>query len=554
MQRKTAKEPRLIVGVIILLASNIIVKVIGVLFKIPLHNLLGDRGMSYFNVAYNLFTTLYLISTAGLPTAISLMVSEARIKGRKCEVKHIFYTSLVLFFILGIIGTSIMLFGSGGLAKIMGSPDSSLAIAAVSPTLFLICISSSIRGYFQGHQNMFPTAASEVIESIGKFALGILFGIWAVNSGKSIEICAAYAIAGVAIGEAAGMIFLICAKLLHRQDYSYTRIEDDGVISAPKKILANLLMISIPVMLSSVALNLTSTVDTFTIINILKKCITPEAAETAYGNYTTLAVTLFHLPSAFIYPISTSLAPALSAVRASGNKEKAEITLKASFKMTAIISVPCAIGMAIMSKPILGLLFKNSASVASAAPLLSILSPAIFFSAILTVTSAALQSYGHQNKPIISMVCGIITKLIVSCALMSVKSIGILGAPIGTLASYLVMAAVNFAFVIKYVGIQINIFKLIAKPLAASGIASVATVGAYMLIKNLSSRPNVATLASVFITVIIYFLLLFLLCEFRKSDIIMFPIGEKLYNFLCRIKLMKPEKQVTESGDSGEIK
>lgn len=540
MQNKKTNEPRLIVGVIILMTSNIIVKVIGVLFKIPLHNLLGDRGMSYFNVAYNLFTTLYLISTAGLPTAISLMVSEARVKGRKSEVKRIFRTALALFFVLGVFGTSVMLFGSGGLAKLMGTPDASWAIAAIAPTLFLICISSSIRGYFQGHQNMFPTAASEVIESVGKFVLGIVFGVWAVKNGKSIEICAAYAIAGVAIGEAAGMIFLVCSKLLHRQDYSYTMLEDDGVVTSPKRILKNLLLISIPVMLSSVALNLTSTIDTFTIINIMKKYVSADVAEAAYGNYTTLAVTMFHLPSAFIYPISTSLAPALSAARVSGNKLKAEVTLRASFKMTAIISIPCTLGIAILSKPILGFLFSNDESVAIAAPLLSILAPAIFFSAILTVTSAVLQAYRHQGKPIVSMLCGIAAKAVVSGILLSIKSVGIFGAPIGTLVSYFIMAAVNFIFVLKYVGTQINIFKLIWKPLLSSVLSSIITIASFLLLSSVCSE-NAAMLISVLITAIIYFMLLFVCKEFTRNDVLLLPKGEKIYKFLCKIKLMKPE-------------
>ena len=112
MHKNKTKETRLIVGVMILMVSNIIVKVIGVLFKIPLHNLLKDRGMSYFNIAYNLFTTLYLVSTAGLPTAISMMVSEARVKGKRLEVRRIFRTAVCLFFILGIAGTSVMLFGA----------------------------------------------------------------------------------------------------------------------------------------------------------------------------------------------------------------------------------------------------------------------------------------------------------------------------------------------------------------------------------------------------------------------------------------------------------
>lgn len=538
MQKNKTKEPRLIVGVMILMVSNIIVKVIGVLFKIPLHNLLKDRGMSYFNIAYNLFTTLYLISTAGLPTAISMMVSEARVKGKKLEVQRIFRTAVCLFFVLGTLGTSIMLFGASGLAKLMGSADASWAIMAISPTLFLICISSSIRGYFQGHQDMFPTAGSEIIESVGKFVLGIVLGTWAVNNGKSIEICAAYAIAGVAIGEACGLIFLVCAKLLHRQDYSYTLAADDGKVSSTGKILKNLLLISVPVMLSSVALNLTSTIDTFTIINIIKRNSSLEAAEIAYGNYTTLAVTLFHLPSAFIYPISTSLAPALSAARVSGNKAKERSALNASMKMTVIISIPCAIGMAIMSKPILSLLFSNEASVNSAAPLLSILSPAIFFSAILTVTSAALQACHKQRKPITSMLCGIAAKAIVSCALMSIKSIGILGAPIGTLVSYFVMTTVNFIFVLKYVSTEINILRLIVKPIGASAISSVVTILSYSIISR-AGHATVATVVSIVLTVIAYFVLLFALKNFEREDIMMLPKGEKIYNALVKLHLMK---------------
>lgn len=538
MQKNKTKEPRLIVGVLVLMISNIIVKVIGVLFKIPLHDLLKDSGMGYFNAAYTLFTTLYLASTAGLPTAISMMVSEARVKGKRREIRRIFYTALSLFFVLGAVGTSIMLFGAKSLARLTGEPNTSWAIVAISPTLFLICIASSIRGYFQGHQNMIPTAGSEIIESVGKFALGIVLGSWAVKNGKSVEICAAYAIAGVAIGEACGLIFLVCAKVLHRRDDDYMPDLSDDEVSSPKKILRSLLSISVPVMLSSVALNLTGTIDSFTIVNIMGKHSSPEIANAAYGNYTTLAVTLFHLPSAFIYPISTSLAPALSAARVSENKAKERGVLNASMKMTVIISIPCAIGMAIMSKPILSLLFSSEASVASAAPLLSILSPAIFFSAILTVTSAALQACHKQRKPIISMLLGIVTKLIVSCTLMSIESIGILGAPIGTLASYFVMATINFIFVLKYVSSELNIFKLIIKPICASAISSVVTIFSYKIIKQ-AGHPTVATVVSIALTVVAYFVLLFATKNFEREDIMMLPKGEKIYNVLVKLHLMK---------------
>lgn len=540
--RKKVTEPRVAVGVIILMLSNIVVKVIGVLFKIPLRNLLGGEGMGYFDASYNIFTNLYLISTAGLPTAISIMVSRARKNGRKQEANRIFYASLTLFCLIGAFCTSVMFFGSDLLASWTGSPDAGTAIAVISPTLFLICISSVIRGYFQGHQNMLPTALSEVIESLGKFVIGIVMGTWAFGEGKSLEICAAYAIAGVAIGEAAGMILLIFAKLFFKPDYSYSGIADDGVTTPWLSVWEKLLKISVPIMISSVALNLTSTIDNFTIVNMMKSYVSdPSLAVSAYGNYSSLVFPLFHLPSAFIYPISTSIAPAISSDKTSDHeKKKIAETVTASIKMASVISVPCVFGMAILSKPILSLLFSDEAAINEFAPLLSIVSPAIFFSAILTVTSAILQARGYQKKPMISMACGIAVKAIVSVVLLGIPSVGIYGAPIGTMASYFVMAAINFAFVIKYVMPEINLFRIISKPLAASVAGSVITIFVYNLIRGFG-RPNVGTLASVIATVIVYAIFLFLFREFTESDILILPKGKKIYDLLCKIKLMKRE-------------
>lgn len=543
MQKKTT-EPRVAVGIIILMFSNLIVKVIGVLFKIPLRNLLGGEGMGYFDASYNIFTNLYLISTAGLPTAISIMVSRERKNGRKKEVGKIFNASLGLFCFIGLITTSVMFFGSDVLAAATGNPDAGAAIAAISPTLFLICVSSAIRGYFQGHQNMLPTALSEVIESTGKFVIGIVMGTWAFSQGKSLEICAAYAIAGVSIGEAAGMLLLIFTKLFFKPDYSYSGIPDDGTTTPLSKIWYELLKISVPIMISSIALNLTGTIDNFTIVNLMKSYVSdPSIAVSAYGNYSSLVIPLFHLPSAFIYPISTSIAPAISSNKTSVvEKEKISKTVTASIKMSAVISVPCVLGMAILARPILSLLFSDETAVKEFAPLLSIISPAIFFSAILTITSGILQARGHQRKPVISMACGIVVKAIVSIVLLRIPSVGIYGAPIGTLASYFVMAAINSAFVIKYVMPDINFLKIIAKPFAASAAGSVVTILVYKLLEDLG-RPNVGTLVSVIATVIVYFVLLFMFREFTKNDILILPKGEKVYDLLCKMKLMKRESE-----------
>ncbi len=555
METKKNVAPRLVSGVAILTISNLAVKLLGLLCKIPLHSILQDQGMGYFNIAYTIFTTLYLISTAGLPTAVILMISRTpEGNARKREVERIFRVALALFSILGIFGFSIMFFFAEPLAKLMDSEASYLCIMAISPTLFFICISSAMRGYFQGHQNMLPTAVSEIMEAIGKFAIGIALGYYAVSRGESVEIAAAYAIAGITIGVAVGMLFLVGAKILYhtKQKKEQSMEISEGLLTPKKILLRQMLIIALPITLSSVALNLTGIIDTFSIIGSMSRYTTKALAEAAYGNYSTLAVTLVHLPSAFIQPIASALTPALtsslSAVETAETEDikkqkqhTADLVSHSCLKFAAIIAIPCAIGMSVMAKPILSLLFykpSQAASVASAAPLLSVLAVGVFFTSMLTITTSILQAHKLQKLPMISMFSGILVKLILNLTLIRNPSIGIYGAPIGTVACYFTMAAINFYFIVRYVGIKIGFLKNFVKPFIATMLAILVTISVYFLLDLITSSA-IATIISILATIIAYFILLFVLRTFRKSDIMILPKGEKLYQVLARYKLMK---------------
>ncbi len=556
METKKQAAPRLIWGVIVLTLSNLTVKLLGLFCKIPLHGILQDQGMGYFNIAYNIFTTLYLVSTAGLPTAITIMISRTpHDQSRKKQVEKIFRVALSVFFVLGVLGAGIMFFFAKELAMLMNSGDSYLCIMAISPTLFFICISSAMRGYFQGHQNMVPTAVSEITEAIGKFAIGIALGFYAISKGESIEVAAAYAIFGITIGVALGMLFLVLAKLFHRNQgrkASAQESTDPGEVSTAKAIFCQMLVIALPITISSVALNLTGMIDTFSIINSMSLYTTKELAEAAYGNYSTLAVTMAHLPSAFIQPIASSLTPALTAAliavktaktaeEKKKNKYAADKVMHSCLKFAAIIAIPCAIGMSVLSEPILGMLFRSpsqAASVKNAAPLLSILSLGVFFTAMLTITTSVLQSHKLQKKPMISMFCGIVVKLLLNLILIRNPSIGIYGAPIGTVACYFTMASVNFYFIVKYVGIRIDFLKNFIKPLLATILSMIVTVGVYFLM-HLRFSLTISVCTAILVTIIIYFLLLFLLRAFQKSDILILPKGEKIYRFLAARHLVK---------------
>ncbi len=552
--KKTA--PRLILGVLVLTISNLAVKLLGLFCKIPLHGILQDQGMGYFNIAYNIFTTLYLVSTAGLPTAITIMISRTPYdRSRKKQVERIFRLALFVFFLLGIMGFFIMFFFAKPLAELMNSESSYLSIMAISPTLFFICISSAMRGYFQGHQNMVPTAISEITEAIGKFAIGIALGFYAISRGESIEVAAAYAIFGITIGVALGMLFLVGAKILYNWKHKNIHellSDDEGTVATRRSLLGQMLIIALPITVSSIALNLTGIIDTFSIISGMSTFTTKELAESAYGNYSTLAVTMAHLPSAFIQPIASALTPALTAsliaVQTAKTPEEKKQKQRASdtvmyscIKFASIIAIPCAIGMSVLAEPILAMLFRKpsqQASVESAAPLLSILAIGVFFTAMLTITTAILQANKLQQKPIISMFCGIAIKLILNLVLIRDPEIGIYGAPIATVACYFTMAAVNFGFVIRYVGVRIGFLKKFIKPFISSALASLVTIGSYLFLKPYTGL-TIATCISILATVIVYFLLLIILKAFQKQDILILPKGEKIYGILHKLKLMK---------------
>lgn len=530
-------------GVVVLTISNIVIKLMGLLLKVPLTNMIGDTGMGYFNLAYAIYKWFYMVSTAGLPVAISIMVSESRTRRREKEIKKIYNVTLTLFLAIGIIGTAAMMFGSGLFAELQGAPDAKFCIMAIAPTLFFICISSAIRGYFQGFQNMTPTAISQIIEAFSKLAVGLLLGYYAKNianngEGYPIEIVAAYAIAGLTIGVLFGMIFLVLSKCLYKPIFNMA-IEEDTNIRPADEIAKRLLWTAIPITISASVMSLTDLVDSMIIIRRLKSIgLEEEYALKLYGNYTSLAVPMFNLPPVLIYPISYSIVPLISSALAYGSRERTRTIINSALKVTSIIALPCALGMSVLSEPILLMFFKPEL-VETGAPLLAVLALAVFFVSILSITNAILQSCKLERKPIIAMLAGAAVKLVSSYILIGIPSIGIYGTPISTLLCYITITAMNIFFVVKYVKVIPSVGRVFFRPLSAAVVCALTALGAYKFAfdRFLSVKP--ATVMSIGCAAIVYVVVLFLIHGVDKDDILLLPKGEKIYNILHKMHLLK---------------
>lgn len=521
---KHTRNNQIISGVLILTLSNLLVKVIGLLFKIPITNIIGDEGMGYFNAAYRIYTWFYMISTAGLPVALSIMISESRTKGNINEVKKIYRITMLLFIIIGFFGMTAMTVGSRFFAILIGSEAIYMCIITIAPTLFFICISSAIRGFFQGYQNMFPTAISQIFEAVGKLSLGIIFAIYAINRGYDIPMVAAYAISGLTIGTAAGMLFLCISKSMHKGELIKT---NDLPMRSGKTLLYTLTKLAVPITISASVMSLTDLIDVMIIMRQLQNIGFSESAAVAiYGNYTSLAVPMFNMPPALIYPISYSIIPLISSAIAANDKIKAILIMNSALKIAAIISIPASLGMSLFSKQILDIFYK-SASVDMAAPLLSILSLSVFFIGMLAITNAVLQASGYERKPIISMLFGAVVKLVSSTILIGIPSIGINGAPIGTFLCYLTITVMNFYFIIKYVRIETSMMNIFIKPITASIFCMISAVLTYTMLSIILSS-TIAVIGAIGVAAVTYVLTLFFIKGISETDILMLPKGKKI--------------------------
>ena len=262
-------RPSFLSGAGILTLSALTVKVIGLFYRIPLLNLLGTEGMGYFNTAYELYALFCVISTAGLPVAMSVLISALEAEGRVTDGKRVFRVSLALFAAVGCVGMLLLWGLSSPFASLLGSPLSAACMRAISPTVFFICLSSAFRGYFQGRRQMLPTALSQVMEACGKLFLGLAFAGLALDRGKSLPTAAAYAVMGLTVGTALSVLYLYVHKRMSdRRAVNIPAMQEEN--SSSLSVLRRLLAIAVPVTLSAGLISLTKCIDLALILRRLQ--------------------------------------------------------------------------------------------------------------------------------------------------------------------------------------------------------------------------------------------------------------------------------------------
>ncbi len=516
-------------GVLVLSLSTVLVKLIGLGVKIPLLSVLGAEGMGYFNSAYEIYALLCVVATAGLPVALSMLVSVSLSSENTKGARAAYSAAMRIFLIFGGIGSGAMLLLARPLSEFIGNKNAYPSILAIAPALLLICVASAVRGYFQGQGNMTPTAVSQLIEAVCKLIFGVGFGYGAVKMGKGLPEAAAMSVLGLTLGILLSCLYLVFSRRIAAKGQVYLGNADKGIS-------ARLLRLALPITLGSFIISSCRLIDMMLMLRRLQDGgMDASGANEIYGSYTTLAVPIFGLVPSLVTPVALSLIPALTAAVEQGNTKMRDMLSERAIRMTVLLSMPASMGLALYSRPILSLLFgAQQQAIAIATPLLSVLGMSVMFSGLITATNAILQSYGKATLPMISMGIGAALKLVLAYILIGIPSVGAIGAPISTVACDICAVAVNLLFIGRCKGRGEDtsyIFRVYLRPLGASVLAIALSGGVYAACESLGLGMKGSFLLALPSAVISYIPLAFAFSAISREDIADIPFGNKILGF-----------------------
>ena len=531
-----SKKQSFLGGAAILAAAVAIVKIIGAFYKLPLNNILGSQGKTYFNTAYYIYNVLLTISTAGLPLAISKMTSEAHAQGRENQKRKIFRTAIWLFFGLGLVGSLFMFFKAAFLAEFLENGLAAPAVQALAPAVFCVCLLACMRGYTQGQGNMAPTAISQVLEALCKLGVGLPLAWYVLKVGQSLENGAAGAIFGVTVGTVLSMLFLIFYLMTHRN-----RTESTDIPTGSGVLMKQILAIGIPITLSNSAMSIINLIDTKIVMGQLQNALllSEEEAALLNGQYG-MAMDMPNMVASFVYPVTMSLIPFAAAALARKDHSGANRIISSAFRLIALLALPAGVGLSVLSAPIEILVLPSQYEDALAAGKhLRILGFALIFICIMILTNAILQTYGKERIPIFTVIAGGATKIVMNYILVGNPDINIHGAPISTLCCYAVIVVLNLFFVWKYSPEKPHYIGLFAKPVLASALMGGSAWAVYgFVFRALSDGHSVyganaiGTLCGIGVGVVVYGVLVIALRILRAEDVKSIPHGGKIIKLL----------------------
>ena len=535
-------------GAAILGGMGLISKLIGAVYTIATTYIIGTHGMSYYTTAFPVYTFLLAISSAGLPVAISKMVSERVAMHDYKAAYAVFRKAMKAMIIIGFVTTVLMMALSRPIATILGRPDASLAIKAIAPSLFFVAIISAFRGYFQGMQQMLPTATSQIIEQIVKVVFGLLLSwLWI---GKGEIYGAAGAVLGITISEAFAFLYLLIRYRIRIADFQI-QTASDLHDQLTQNIGRKLIVLATPIVVGACAMPLVQLADTAIITNTLNSMksillfgqeviLNSKIVDSLFSLLTAYVNPIVNMPAVFSLALAVSLVPSISTSKARNDLNGISNKASVGLKLSMLIGLPCAAGLYLMSTPIIHLLYAGlkGDNLIIAGNLMGIMAFAVLFLTVLQTMTGILQGLGKTYLPVVNLFIGIGVKILISIFFIRVPEVNIQGAAYGTVACYAIAALLDVVCVIKYANARPRILQDIIKPILATACMGLAV---YFMMPYVASGEysRLMTIGVILIAVVLYVFFVFLFGAINQEDMEYLPGGKKITSVMIRLKIWK---------------
>jgi Membrane protein involved in the export of O-antigen and teichoic acid len=582
VESKKGKSQNFLHGALILTVGMAIVKVVGALFKVPLQEVIGNYGMGLFNVAYHFYGPIHSLSAAGLPIAVSRMVSECYAQERYLDIKNLKKTALPLFLVLGAGGTLFMFaFAPYYCTHIIKNAHALFPMIALAPAILFGCMGSIYRGFFEGMKNMYPTAVSEVIEAVTKLGIGIVFSYFVIYKLNAeyravgtilgvivpseneammlvISYASAAAIVGVTLGALFSSLYLIIRYKMQGNIVSSEQLRKSQPSISRRATVKILLKTAVPITIGALAVNIAGLIDMTFLQNRIAKLVeeSPQSILIQYANKIpnvyienigtvpnflfgcySLALSIYMLVPTITHSLSISALPNITAIWAENNKVKLKQGIESVIRITVLLSLPAGIGITAIAPHIVSFLFSNEPASGIISDLLRGLGIAAIAAAVSAPVSSMLQAVGRADLPVKMLVMAMGIKVSFTFILCGISTINVYGAVIGTLGCYIFLAAAEIILLCRVTGIRPDIVSTFLKPFVAAvlcGLGAYASSKATALIVGGNNRIESLVIVAVSMCAgaLIYIFSLGTMKAISENDILMLPSGEKIAKIL----------------------
>lgn len=546
-KRKNSKN-YLVQGTILTVAA-IVAKVIGMIYRIPLTNILGDDGIGYYSTANEIYNILLMISTFSLPLALSRLVSERRHLGQAKNAHKVFVCAmkfavaagavmaLLTFFLAGVITDNIMHVGSAA-----------LALRVLAPAIFLFAIAGAFRGFFQGHETMVPTATSQVIEQIVNAVIsvvgaGVMMGIGTKMAEKSGDpnLGPAWGAAGGTFGTVASisvaLLFLVVVYISYQRTFKrHLRKDPTKHLESDQAIYRALLVTIGPIVLSTLVYNIGTLIDQGIFNSVLaSQGYSEKQYSTIWGIYSGKYRVLMNVPLCVASCLSPSVVPALTAAMADGNHKEAGIKVRDSIRYTMIITIPCAVGMAALASPIMQLIFGDAKSLTAGIMQQGAL--LIVLLALSTLSTGILQGLGEMKKPLYNTTIALVVQIVTLYLFLRVFRLNIYSVIYSNTIFALIICVLNAIAIGQKISYRQEIKKTFLIPLISSGVMGLAAIGIYQLF-HLFAGNAISCILAVLAAMAVYGVLLVKLGGISEKELLGIPKGMLIVQILKKCRLL----------------